>query len=862
MKSPSRSGLSLYAAKVTELLARIIAHRTKTLILAALLIAALSIFIIIQRRNFDSEVLDLLPSKFESVIGLKEFNGDFAQARQLVFGFLGEEGHGDDVDVFKTHFIEELGKQPWILRTFDRIPLETPEGLNEIQGIVPALLLNLPPAEFKDAMGQLEPGVIEERLTHIRNTISGDSIRTQMEATLDPLGLFARAMKPFGSSTSMDQGSALASQDGLFELALVITNQPGLDARSCQAVMEKVNEFRDKMLSEWTGYKPKVYVTGRTAFVAQISHSMERDISLSAILSIGIVSGLFYVAFRRFLPLIGIVLILCLSALVALALGMLVFHELNVVAIGFFSILAGVGVDFSLLLFGRYQQARRAGQSHEDAVFVSVRDIGAAIFYVIVTTAIGFLVLKFSQSSGFAQLGTLVALGVAFAGLFMILFLFMFFRYAKPPKTTDFILVGTTRFVDAMFREPRPVLAVSLGVLIVGALIAVAPFVPLKFDTNPVSLQPKKIPASIALQVLSDKMRQESDPVTILVNAKDQEEFHDRWERLSQRLEEAQKKGELKSVSTPVALALSPARIAENRASLKKLDFEKLKGVVRESLERNGFEVDSFKNIFELLDRLQAEQSATGLPDWSNLFPPKSSWWFLIDRYFATNPKIAAGYVQPIHPIHSQSEQKKIGELIHSADPDTMITGWSYTLWDLIPWAKGELVEFTTIVGLLILALLWFVYRRFSLWLVHASALTLSMLGLVATLKLFHVSINLLNTLAFPLVLAIGVDYGIQFLVVSRREGDLRENLANVLKPLSICGLTTLSGFAVLIPAQNPALSGLGLVCAIGVFWCLLTTFFYMVPAFAFLQRRQTPANGDLHKKPSAITGMVGKDRS
>jgi hypothetical protein len=46
----------------------------------------------------------------------------------------------------------------------------------------------------------------------------------------------------------------------------------------------------------------------------------------------------------------------------------------------------------------------------------------------------------------------------------------------------------------------------------------------------------------------------------------------------------------------------------------------------------------------------------------------------------------------------------------------------------------------------------------------------------------------------------------------------------------------------VLIPAQNPALSGLGIVCAIGVFWCLLTTFFYMVPAFAFLQRRSVPA--------------------
>src|ERR1700730_12124744 len=203
MKSPSRSGLSLLAARITELLARIIAHRTKTLIVVALAIAGLSIFIVVKRQNFDSEVLVLLTSKFESVVGRKEFNGQCAQARQLVFGFLGEQGHGDDVDTFKTHFIEELGKQPWVLRTFDRIPLETQEGLNEIQGIVPALLLNLPRDEFTDAMAQLEPETITERLTHIRDTITGDSIRTQLEATLDPLGLFARAMKPFGSSSSM-----------------------------------------------------------------------------------------------------------------------------------------------------------------------------------------------------------------------------------------------------------------------------------------------------------------------------------------------------------------------------------------------------------------------------------------------------------------------------------------------------------------------------------------------------------------------------------------------------------------------------------------------------------------------------------
>src|SRR6202011_4351115 len=197
MKSPSRSGPSDYAAKITRLLARLIAHRTQTLVVAALAIAALSIFIVIKRQNFDSEVLDLLPSKFESVVGLKEFNSEFAQARQLVFGFLGEPGHAEDVETFRAHFMEELGKESWVLRILDRIPLETPEGLSEIQGVVPALLLNLPPDEFKDAIAQLEPAAIDARLKQMRHPISGDAIRTQIEVNLDPLGLFARAMKPF-----------------------------------------------------------------------------------------------------------------------------------------------------------------------------------------------------------------------------------------------------------------------------------------------------------------------------------------------------------------------------------------------------------------------------------------------------------------------------------------------------------------------------------------------------------------------------------------------------------------------------------------------------------------------------------------
>jgi len=825
--------------KLIDSVSHAVAHRTKLLIVLAIAIGGLAVLTIVLRRNLDSDYLNLLPQQFESVQGLKTMNSDFADSRQVVFGFLGEPGHADDVDAFRTHFMAELAKQPWVVRVFDRAPIESQEGIDEIQGVIPSLLLNLPEDQFKDALNLLDPPKIEQRLTQIRDTINEDfSIRTQMEATMDPLGLFARAMRPFASNSSLTQTASLASQDNLYQLALAVVRQTDTSPRGCQAMMRQIDDFQQRTVKEWKGYQPKIYSTGRIAFVAQISKSMETDAILSAVLSITIVSGLFFIAFRRFLPLLGICATLILSALVSLALGMLIFKSINVIAIGFFSILVGLGVDFSLLLFGRYQQARRIGESHAKAVFCSVRDIGAAIFYVVCTTAIGFFALNFSKSAGFAQLGTLVALGVTMAGLFMVLFLFLFFKPVKPLEKVDFLLSATTKFVNAAFREPRILLGASTAVLLAGVVIALGPFIPLKFDTNPLSLQPKTIPAAIALQVMSTELKQESDPIRVLVTAGSQQEFYERWHRLDEAFHQGLQSGYLKFATTPAAFVLSPQRITENRALLKAIDFEQVKQTVRDTLEKNGFELDAFQSVFVLLDKLQAQQTATGLPDWTKVFPEKSSWWFLINTFFSDDQRTESGMLRTTQAIQSHEDQAKLGEFIHQADPKAVITGWQYTLWDLIPWAKSELVTFTTAVGVLILLLLWIVYRRISLWLIHASALLLSMFGLVAALKLFHLSINLLNTLAFPLVLAIGVDYGIQFLVVSRREGDLRENLANVLKPLSICGLATFAGFAVLIPAQNPALSGLGTVCALGVLLCLLTTFFFMVPAFALLQKK------------------------
>ena len=107
---------------------------------------------------------------------------------------------------------------------------------------------------------------------------------------------------------------------------------------------------------------------------------------------------------------------------------------------------------------------------------------------------------------------------------------------------------------------------------------------------------------------------------------------------------------------------------------------------------------------------------------------------------------------------------------------------------------------------------------------------------MIATMKLAHIPLNLLNVLAFRLVLAIGVDYGIYVLLVWQKAREIEHDVAGVLKPVALAGLTAIAGFGSLGFANNPTLSGLGIACAIGLAWSLFATIFFTLPAAAIAE--------------------------
>jgi len=104
-----------------------------------------------------------------------------------------------------------------------------------------------------------------------------------------------------------------------------------------------------------------------------------------------------------------------------------------------------------MLLFGRYN-ARRAGQSMKKRFSFQYGTLVRRSFSDYHHGD------RFSWVRNSARVRVRAKLGPlsrrrAVRGLFWSFFLFMFFRARSKPPKTRFILIGTTRFVDAMFRE-------------------------------------------------------------------------------------------------------------------------------------------------------------------------------------------------------------------------------------------------------------------------------------------------------------------------------------------------------------------------------------------------------------------------
>ncbi|MFN3528393.1 MAG: efflux RND transporter permease subunit [Bacteroidia bacterium] len=253
-----------------------------------------------------------------------------------------------------------------------------------------------------------------------------ESITTLAEPIKTPFGYSSRKFVHLDQADRLLEDSLLIAQDNRLYKNLVSANhravlvsmksQPKLE----QAEAEQLQEQLDSLTSAFgfsKNHSAGVAVT-QSIFVKTIRAELFFYVGLSILLVSFILIGLFRTFWGIALPLISVILSLAFF-LGYLAMSGQVFDIMSTM---FPTLMLIFGMSDVIHLQTKYIDELEKGKSKQEAMRVSLKEIGTALLLTSVTTATGFLSLLFSSVPAIQRFGVNAAAGVLIAYVVVVLF--------------------------------------------------------------------------------------------------------------------------------------------------------------------------------------------------------------------------------------------------------------------------------------------------------------------------------------------------------------------------------------------------------------------------------------------------------
>ena len=792
------------------------------------------------RLHFDVEMLDLLPADVSAVQGLKIYQQHFTDARELIVTVRAPDR--ESAESTAKSIAENLQRATNLVATVTWQPpwLEHPEQTAEL---IAYLWLNQPPKKFAQMAAQLSETNLASMLAATRvqlsTTLSPNEIA---QLSYDPFGLTRLPENVAGTISGFGSGDELfASADGTFRIIFVKSRDPLNGYRECTDWFNAVKKIIST--TSPSDEKIKIGYTGRPAFTAEISGSMQHDMILSVGGTAVIIAILFWCAHRRLKPMLWLLTLLALILAATLALGGLIFGAVNVISMGFAAILLGLAVDYAVV---HYQEALA---QPELSIPEIRRAIAPSIFWAAVTTISAFLVLNFGGLPGLAQLGSLVGIGVAISACVMI-FAFLPPLFPQRMKLQPNRVAAKTEIKSDAPLNPLRVKIIFAVVAILILFCAAILFSGLpKMDNTGNALRPRDSQAYTTLDAIKENLNQKREPLWLVVSGRNENEVAQKLDAVLPRLNAAVSNQTLAGFTLPSALWPRPEFQTANRANAQQLAAEL--NLFRTAAFTNGFSEDALGLAKGVLETWQRAAATTNVFWPTN---PLGSWIF--EKLAAREPQnfFAVGFLYPSTNATAASFAQLDSQLPHDG---VWLSGWELLGGTVLAAVQKNLWKLLLpMVGLILLSL-WLAFRRFAEVFFSLGVLLLSGFCLLAAMKIFGWSWNLLNLMALPLILGTGVDYSIFMQLALRRHGgDLKIAHQSVGRALLLCGGTAIGGFGTLGLSSNAGLSSLGRVCAVGIAGNMLISVFLLPVAWKFfLGNKKLKSTAEKISGPSQFYG-------
>ncbi|MGM0610981.1 MAG: MMPL family transporter [Thermodesulfobacteriota bacterium] len=754
-----------------------ISQKTALLVVVVLSLASAAC-IYLNRDRASEDISVMLPAGDEDVLRDMRFLRNSPWADKIFIRLAaGPDISEDELKSAAQKFADSLPE-----KYFPRVMgMENPDPRAFLHFYLSRLPLLLAPQDLTELGKDLNPARVRERMRENHALLTGPRGFVLKEAVRsDPLDLrrfFLSRLKGLRGFAPLKTGKGFVlDKEGKSALVTATCTVKPTDSEGSKDMLAALDRVRAKTLPpdiEYTPVSAHVY-SAANARIIRSDMNLVLGISLAGLL---MVFGLFLRRARA----LWVVLLPACSLLWATAAYCLTFSALSGIVLGFGAVLLGLTLDFGVHVY-MAGETGKPGENRAGKVLTPLAASG-------LTTCFGFLVLSFSSISGIRQLSFLAVTGIVIACFFA---LFILPALLKNPggKSRD----------RQVFSLPLPRKNfLWLWIFLLFLLGCAAPFIRFSGDLREVGYFPEKLKQT---EKEIKKMQGGRQGNTMFVAHGDtlQDSLHLN-DILYRELGDGGR--DMASISPLLPSKKTQAfNLAAWREFWDEEKREKIEKWLTEAGSDFGFSPSAFDSFFRLTDPENAPQRITlndvhrlGLGDLTQLFLGSGE----LNQAVFSYPGSGNGAEQA---FSARAEERPGIHLVSESEMRRRLGGS----------VKKDLLLYAGLGFLVIAAFLLVIFRKpremFLAFLPPLSAV----LALTGIFALTGTALNLFHVAGIPLVIGLGVDYGIFMVYRGRARRDV-----NTPEAVFISGLSTILAFGALVFARHPALHSLGLSVLIGV---------------------------------------------
>ncbi|MEE2657900.1 MAG: MMPL family transporter [Candidatus Latescibacterota bacterium] len=568
-------------------------------------------------------------------------------------------------------------------------------------------------------------------------------------------------------------------------------------------------------------FDPSIVVDYQGSFknASQQYNVVVQDLKSTALYAFLGVFVLISMYFRQVMSPLVIVIPLLMSLSWTFGLTKVIIGNLNQITVCLFAILFGLGIDFAIHIFARYREARRRGMNTEAALVETVCHTGSALTTTAVTTAVAFFSLGFSDFKGFSEFGFIVGVGILFSLVAMVVICPAFIVVGERLGLISLKQSSVPDYLLRRGRYPVPHITILIGLL--ATAYSVYHLKDLSFEYDFKKLRPK-IEEEGPKASIPDNLKETRSPAIVLTE--------NREEAMAvvaevERIREA--RGDSSTVrSVKSVYSFLPSRQAEKLEIIADLShlLDDNESLLK---EEDHAHVDSLRRYLDVRE-LQLED----LPeDMTKSFSSKDGQILNFVQINASVPlrdgRNAINFAREIKEIRLPD-----GSVYHASSAHIIFA-------EMLELMLDDAFK-AVIVTLLVVSLVLLIDLRSVVdTLLVLTPLLTALAWVTGFMYILDFKVNVYNMVAFPTVIGMGIDNAVHIFHRYREAGtgSMRLVLRTTGVALLATTMTTMVGFAGLVPAHHPALYWIGTVSLFGLGCCFITSV-TLLPALLQLRER------------------------